>query len=440
MEEFSSTDFIKKVISDQHSGLPNGVVSVCSSNFYVLQTSLQFAEEDHSTLLIEATCNQVNQFGGYTGMAPEDFSSWVRFLAREKDFPIDRILLGGDHLGPNPWKHYRATTAMENARKLVGDYVQAGFRKIHLDTSMSCGDDNPSSPLDQTIIANRTANLCQSAEAAFIKNPSGSQPVYVIGTEVPLPGGAQKDGEKPIITSPECFKETIENFQQTFIEHGLECAWERVVAFVVQPGVEFTNSVIYEYDHNLALQLSQQIELYPGMVFEAHSTDYQKPETLKQMVADHFAIIKVGPALTFAFREAIFSLASIEQELLGKRFSNNLSNLVETMEEVMKKQPEFWKSYYFGNSDEQRLARKFSLSDRIRYYWSNPIIKHALHQLLVNLNEHPIPLTLVSQYLPIQYNHIREGKISNDAPSMVSDHIREILDTYRFACNPDSGS
>ena len=63
-------------------------------------------------LLIEATCNQVNQDGGYTGMTPADFRRFVEGIAARTGFPADRLMLGGDHLGPNPWKSLPADQAM----------------------------------------------------------------------------------------------------------------------------------------------------------------------------------------------------------------------------------------------------------------------------------------------------------------------------------------
>ena len=56
------------------------------------------------------------------------------------------------------------------------------------------------------------------------------------------------------------------------------------------------------------------IEQYDRLIFEAHSTDYQTPAALAALVRDHFAILKVGPALTFALREALWALDCIERE------------------------------------------------------------------------------------------------------------------------------
>ncbi len=89
-----------------------------------------------------------------------------------------------------------------------------------------------------------------------------------------------------------------------------------MIAIVVQPGVEFDHSNIIHYQPQEAQPLAQWIE-NTRMVYEAHSTDYQTRTAYWELVHDHFAILKVGPALTFALREAIFALAQIEQELIA---------------------------------------------------------------------------------------------------------------------------
>jgi D-tagatose-1,6-bisphosphate aldolase subunit GatZ/KbaZ len=85
------------------------------------------------------------------------------------------------------------------------------------------------------------------------------------------------------------------------------------------------------------------VEGIDSLVFEAHSTDYQTPQALQQLVRDHFAILKVGPALTFAMREALFALAAIEEELLPAHKRSGLRNV---MENVMLDRPDFWQSHY----------------------------------------------------------------------------------------------
>lgn len=69
----------------------------------------------------------------------------------------------------------------------------------------------------------------------------------------------------------------------------------RVIASVVQPGVEFDHHNVIAYAPANAQALSAAIARQPGMVFEAHSTDYQTSTALQALVRDHFAILKVAP-------------------------------------------------------------------------------------------------------------------------------------------------
>ena len=160
-------------------------------------------------------------------------------------------------------------------------------------------------------------------------------------------------------------KRTLEITQQAFFALNLEFAWDRVIAVVVQPGVEYGNDFVIDYNRSLAKELSEFIE-NQSVIYEAHSTDYQLPTALREMVEDHFAILKVGPALTFAFREVIFGLAMIENELL---LVHERSNLIEVLDQAMLGQPEYWEKHYHGNANAQAFARKYSFSDRSRYYW-----------------------------------------------------------------------
>ena len=78
--------------------------------------------------------------------------------------PRHRLVLGGDHLGPNRWRDAGADDAMDRAEVLVAAYVSAGFTKIHLDCSMVCAGDP--TPLPGTLVAERAARLARVAENA----------------------------------------------------------------------------------------------------------------------------------------------------------------------------------------------------------------------------------------------------------------------------------
>jgi D-tagatose-1,6-bisphosphate aldolase subunit GatZ/KbaZ len=395
-----------------------------------LEAVFRHALRNDTQVLIESTCNQVNQFGGYTGMKPADFVAYVGGMAEGMGFPSGKIILGGDHLGPNVWQHEPAESALAKSRQLIRDYVAAGYCKIHLDTSMKLGDD-PSEQLSIEMIARRAAELAQVSERSFLESGRDIAPRYVIGTEVPIPGGAQEKEDLFQVTDVQDARETLATTQRAFYDLGLESAWERVIAVVVQPGVEFGNDFVIDYDRTLAKELSDFIEDQP-VVYEAHSTDYQLPIALGQMVADHFAILKVGPALTFAFREAIFGLALIENELFP---TEERSNLIEVLDQAMLAQPGYWEKHYHGNATAQANARKYSFSDRSRYYWPVSDVQTASQRLIANLGKDPIPLTLLSQYLPAQYENIRAGLIRNDPLAIIQDRLFSRLDVYRLATN-----
>lgn len=429
---------LQDIVSLQKQGIPKGVFSVCSANRFVIETTLEYAMMKGTTVLIEATCNQVNQFGGYTGMTPADFREMVFSIAEDIGLPKDKIIFGGDHLGPNPWKDQPSDQAMHNAIEMIREYAKAGFTKLHLDASMRLADDpgNENEPLNPEFVAERTALLCLEAEKVFKESPDTLQPVYVIGTDVPPPGGTQNEGKSIHVTSVQDFERTVELTKKAFFDYGLHEAWERVIAVVVQLGVEFGNEHIFEYDRNRTKELTEAIKKHPNIVFEGHSTDYQTAKALKEMVEDGIAILKVGPSLTFALREALFALSSIEKELFYDS-PELCSNLVDVVEKAMLDNPKNWEKYYQGDEKENRLARRYSFLDRSRYYWNLPEVETAVNKLITNLESKEIPLTLISQFMPAQYQKIRNGLLRKDPISLIKDRIASVLDDYYFATHPE---
>ena len=405
-----------------------GVTSVCSAHPLVLRAAAEQALAADSPLLIEATSNQVNQFGGYTGMRPGDFRRFATGLVEGAGYEPAHLTLGGDHLGPNPWRTRPAEEAMGLAEAMVTEYVSAGFSKIHLDASMALGGD-PEMLSDEQV-ATRAVRLCRAAEQAV---PSGAErPVYVIGTEVPVPGGATHDLSGLQVTSPDAARKTIDVHRQAFFAAGLDEAWNRVVAVVVQPGVEFGHDSVVEYDRSRSGALTDLLREHgEGKVFEAHSTDYQRPSAYQELVEDGFAILKVGPALTFALREALYGLAAIERLLVPEDVQ---SHLEEVVDQAMLREPKDWLAYYPGDATEQRRLRVYSYSDRMRYYWNRPELARAVAQLMKNLSAAGIPQTMLSQHLPLQYQAVREGRLRPEPVELVVDAVRGVLRMYYAAC------
>ena len=396
VQKTDATQRLADILQDNRRGNAVGVFSICSANRFVLEAAMQRAKRDGNPLLIESTSNQVNQFGGYTGQTPAEFASFIRNIAAGLGFPAERIVLGGDHLGPHVWRREGGSAAMQKAVELVRACVMAGYTKIHLDASMHLAGDpgGPAAPLAEELVSERAADLCKAAEEAHSRLSRDSPaPLYVIGTDVPIPGGELVDARAPEPTRPEDLARTVQMAKRAFAARGLDAAWERVIAVVVQPGVEFGDMAVFHYATEKTRALSRFVGTEWQGIYEAHSTDYQTPAALRQMVRDHFAILKVGPWLTFTFREAVFALAAIEEEWLGNRKGTEISRVREALDEAMLANPEHWKNYYRGDDAALRFARKYSLSDRSRYYWTQPRVAVALQRLIENLTLYPASLS-----------------------------------------------
>ncbi len=421
---------VLQLVRDHKAGGSVGMHSVCSAHALVLEAAMREAASRDAGVLIEATANQVNQFGGYTGMTPAAFHGFAAGIAAKVGLPASRLLLGGDHLGPTCWRTAGAAIAMERSTEMVAAYVDAGFRKLHLDCSMPCADDPAA--LSDEVIAARAADLCAAAERAA-SAAGGEPPLYVIGTEVPAPGGATEPLDALAVTTPAAVDVTLAAHRHAFAARGLEAVWPRVVALVAQPGVEFDNHKVVDYARAKARALSARIEREATLIYEAHSTDYQTAAALRALVEDHFAILKVGPALTFALRESFWALSDIAHEM-GHRPAQSLK---QSMLDAMRGDPRHWRAYYTVPQQET-FELQYSLSDRLRYYWNSPGVRAAVESLLGFFAGERMPLALLSQYRPVQYAAIRAGALDNDARAVLLHGVEQVLRDYVGACGSSS--
>jgi D-tagatose-1,6-bisphosphate aldolase subunit GatZ/KbaZ len=414
-------------------GSATGLCSVCSSHPLVIEAAVRLAGRTKKPLLIEATANQVNQHGGYSGLAPDAFVALVHRLCAQNAVDPELVLVGGDHLGPYPWRGSPAEPAMLEAERLVRAFVRGGAMKIHLDASMALADDPGA--VEPERAASRAVRLCRAAEEES-RLRGDAQPVYVIGTEVPVPGGevaAESSGIAPAPTRPEDFRQTVALHERLFHEAGLDDAWNRVVAVVVQPGIEFDALTVHPYRRDLATGLVRALADFPDLLFEGHSTDFQSTSALRALVEDGFAVLKVGPELTFTLREGLFGLSAIEEELLGG--SEDASRLKVTVLETMREKPESWKGYY---KEDALLPFRmtYGYSDRVRYYWNQPRVAHAVERLFANLGRAEIPPQLISQFLP----HLPPAQDQPPAARTPRELLLAVMEThlsrYSRACTP----
>lgn len=438
METMNKTTLhpLAAMVQANKRGEKTGMFSVCSANAYVLRAAVRYAKKHSCTLIIEATSNQVNQNGGYTGMVPQEFADLVHGIMDQEQVDPNLIILGGDHLGPIAWKNEPEAVAMKGAEEMVRAYTLAGFTKIHIDTSMRLGDDDSTKPLDTQVSANRGARLAKVVQEAYAQrkaaHPEAMRPALIIGSEVPVPGGSteHEDSVKP--TAPEEFRRQVACFQKAFAENGLD--FSDVVAFVVQPGVEFGDDFVCMYDCKAAKPLTDALKDYPGFAFEGHSSDYQTRYALRELVEDGVAILKVGPALTFALREALVSLEEIEQmEIPGK----NLSHFSAVLKNVLDNDDRYWKAYYFGTPAEVEFKKLYSFSDRCRYYLPNHEVSTAIKKLISNLSE-PIAPAYISQFFPELFEQWQCGQVGSGAEDLILGRIGAVLDRYAYGCGENT--
>jgi len=134
------------------------------------------------------------------------------------------------------------------------------------------------------------------------------------------------------------------------------------------PCVEFDHTSIIDYESEKAQELKQYISTIPNSFYGAHSSGYQNDDAYVALIQDHFAILKVVPQLTLAMREALFALSYIEEELIKVELRSNLRNICE---KEMLEDPKNWRRFYPVPASKGTLYRRYSYSDRIRYYWHN---------------------------------------------------------------------
>ena len=417
------------LVSKNRGGGAHALPAICSANPEVLAGALLLAKEQGKPPLIEATSNQVNQFGGYSGMTPTRFIAFVRELAATCGVDGDGIMFGGDHLGPQAWRTAGPEIAMAHAKDLVRSYVEAGFTKIHLDCSEGCAGERVR--VGDEVCARRAAELAAVCERHA---PEPDALTYVVGTEVPSPGGARADEAKSGMeaTSPERARETLARHRIAFSELGLHGAWRKVIALVVQPGLEFTAARIDHFDVDAPDSLSVALADHPHMCFEAHSTDYQRDIVFPELARRGFAILKVGPALTFAYRQAVYALDHIAQWLQPGRAPDSIITI---MEDLMHDDPGHWKDSYSGSGNALRLELHFSYADRIRYYWPHPEAARAVSDLMDRLAQAAAPGPLIEQYFPPEVI-ARSAALCGDAVSwpkaLVLAQVQSTLLPYFF--------
>lgn len=424
-------DLLRQIVERNRAGEAVAIPSVCSAHPDVLRASMARAAVLGRPLVVEATSNQVNQDGGYTGQTPDAFIAMALELAKTAGLDRDSLVFGGDHLGPQAWRAQDAETAMAKAHVMVADYVAAGFSKIHLDCSEGCRGENPT--LADAITARRSAALARTCLQA---SPDPDRLLFVVGTEVPPPGGARVDegGDIPATKGDDAVR-TLAAHKAAFEAAGIGAAFAQVAGLVVQPGVEFSPMAVHAYPMDRKLPFRTAMADWPGVCLEAHSTDYQKPAVYPHLAAEGFAFQKVGPALTFAWRQAVYAL-DVLRSLLG----HPGPTLKDSMEALMTTSPDHWHGHYSGTAEALHIARHFGLADRIRYYWPQEDAHRALQQLKAWLGDRTLPEPMLRQVFSSAVLDRAEALPGTLADRLIDAEVQIALGPYFFDPVPGAGS
>lgn len=422
---------LRSIVAQNRSGQAVAIPSVCSAHNDVLIASLLMAKELERPIVIEATSNQVNQDGGYTGLTPRDFIINVRSMCEENGVPQELVVFGGDHLGPQAWRALEATAAMDKAVVMIADYVKAGFAKIHLDCSEGCLGE--AAQLPDEVTANRSALL---AKVALDAADDPSQISFVIGTEVPPPGGARVDeaGDIPA-TTLESAKATVKAHVKAFQSLGIGWALDQVLGLVVQPGVEFSPTQVHHFPMNRALDLRSVLNDLPNLTLEAHSTDYQHETVFPSLAELGFGFQKVGPALTHAWRRGVYALDIIQSVRQG-----TAPKVRNTMTELMHANPKYWMGHYDDQDPRLDALLHYGLADRIRYYWADTGATDAVDQLFRSFGEQALDPLEAGEFFSGPVLKRAWGLGGLTARNLVLAEVQEALAPYLWSENAKRGA
>ncbi len=343
--------------------------SFCTSNLDVIRLAILYCKLRNYPILIESTSSQVNQHKGYSGKNPKNFFNSVNNIAKKLKYQ-KKLYIGGDHLGPLPWKNKNSKLGIKNSIKLINDCLKSNYSKIHIDTSIKCSDDTK---LTSEEIFSRTKIILNKIK----KNKKLRKIFLIIGTEVPLSGGNDKSKIK--LTSKAQIIEEVKKFKNILKSINL---MNKTFGLVIEPGMKFMDYKI-QIPKFKNFKNKQKLSKKNKFVYEAHSTDYQPKSSLKKLVNNNFKFLKVGPELTYNYCRSLFLMEKIERSYQFPISSNFEKKIMNTMQ----KNKKYWKNYYSGNKRKLNNLLLNSKLDRMRYYLNVQNITKSIDLLRKNINK-----------------------------------------------------
>ena len=315
---------------------------------------------------------------------------------------------------------------------MIAEYVSAGFRKIHLDCSMSCADDPPVLSDDGGRSAHGGAVRAGGGCLADVRRRAAAS------TWSARKSRCRAAPRKPCTSSPSRRRRQrappSPRMRRRLPRPALGSAWERVIGLVVQPGVEFDHDRVIDYRPDKARALSDCIRQLPHLVFEAHSTDYQTPRLFGRPGARSLRHSQGGTGADLrAARGGLGARSHRAASGAANRTARTCGPLSWAPCGPIRPTGA---STTTARASGLELQLEYSLSDRIRYYWPVGSVVAALERLRAAFEDGTAPLALISQYLPGAYDAVRAGEIAARVPDLVVHHVRQVLARYSQACDP----
>lgn len=358
------TNHLLQIVRAVRQQIGPAIPAVASVLPDVIAAGLRQAREHGLPALIEAPAEEVNQFGGHSGLTPADFAALVQDVAHSHGLDAVPLILGADGLGPGLWPGLDPSAAMTHAERMVADFAAAGFNRLQF----------------HALDAPGIARLVSVAETHA---PPRHPPVYA------LPAGGDPASS---VTSPEDLAEALTRHEAAFAEADLAGAWRRVHTMSVRFGMGFTPAHVERFDIEQPDQLSAVLRDHDRIALEAEAVDYQSARVCADLTRRNVAVLKLGPSLSFAWREALYGLSHVHA------WSEGGPHISERMEALMLADPAMWQQDGRGPAGHSRLLRHFGFTDRIRHYWSKAGAELAA--LCDSMEASGLHLPLLLQYLP----------------------------------------
>jgi D-tagatose-1,6-bisphosphate aldolase subunit GatZ/KbaZ len=418
------------IMGVNRGGEKKGIYTVDSQNSTVQEAYLRQALADGSPALFEICADMLDPHGQSGKIIPDDFIANIRQIAVKTGFPRDRIFFGVNDLSPSLWQDEPVVSAMKKTCTFISDLVSLGSNILGIHAGMPLKGDPADKLLSQEEIILREVALYQAAESAAAALPDEEKPLYVIDVH---PGQGMTEDQTNIIHK-EDVEIAVDRFAKTAMAAGLPEMKERLLAVRIFLGAGYDSEKIVPFDSSLINELGGCVYGDKPVVLEVQRTDFQPQTVLDQLVDNHFAFMRIGQELTYTMREALFSMAMMENETMIGKPGVYLSNFIIELDRAMQSAPRHWQKYYTGNGFEQLIARKYSLYDRSRFYWEDKEVRKTKKRLFDNLIEYPIPLTVMRQFMPRQYERVVAGELENKPDALVMDAVRYALRRYSRAC------